>query len=265
MKHKIISTCSALMVMAATVGALHAQDAQPTLDDLLNVTPDGAAPDEATPEPGVADPGVADPGRADPERIDPNVERLLDGDEAANRFEQAVAEMADVATRLQGGDQPDPGLDTQRMQEAILKKLDAVIEAAKQQQQQQQQSSSSSSSSGQQGEPKQGDQGSQANQSQGQPEPGGEQDGGQDPSGQQAGSQQKGDQASQNADAATRRQAGEGTPEDPRAIGEARQEWGNLPPRLRGELSDGFGEPYSPVYRSLTESYYRKLAEMAEE
>lgn len=258
------SSLSILAAMALLVAPLHAQEGQPTLDDLLNVAPDPAAPEVEQPEATVDDPA--------PERINPNVERLLDADDAANRFEQAIAEMADVASRL-GPDAAeasgDAGLDTQRMQEAILKKLDAVIEAAKQQQQQQQQSSSSSSSSsssGEPGEPKQGDQGSQGNQSQGDPKQGQSdpKNGGQQPGDQKGSQQQKGD-GDQDAKTATRGERGEGAAGDPQHITETRQEWGNLPPRLRGELSDGFQEPYSPVYRSLTESYYRKLAEMGEE
>ncbi|MEM8739616.1 MAG: hypothetical protein AAGG38_14230, partial [Planctomycetota bacterium] len=46
---------------------------------------------------------------------------------------------------------------------------------------------------------------------------------------------------------------------------EVRREWGDLPARLRDELSNGLDEPYSPVYRDLTEAYYRRLAEEAGE
>ena len=41
----------------------------------------------------------------------------------------------------------------------------------------------------------------------------------------------------------------------------ARAKWGNLPDRLRDALSQGLDEPYSQLYRSLTERYYKALAE----
>jgi hypothetical protein len=44
-----------------------------------------------------------------------------------------------------------------------------------------------------------------------------------------------------------------------------REGWGGLPPRLRDELSEGLGEEFSPVYESLTESYYRRLAEQMQQ
>lgn len=40
-------------------------------------------------------------------------------------------------------------------------------------------------------------------------------------------------------------------------------EWGNLPPRLRDELAESLGETFNPVYRSVTEAYYRRIAELS--
>ena len=40
-----------------------------------------------------------------------------------------------------------------------------------------------------------------------------------------------------------------------------RSEWGNLPPRVREELSQGLHEPFSPIYKEMTEAYYKRLAQ----
>ena len=37
-------------------------------------------------------------------------------------------------------------------------------------------------------------------------------------------------------------------------------EWGNLPPRMRDELSESLGESFNPVYRAMTEAFYRRIA-----
>ena len=59
--------------------------------------------------------------------------------------------------------------------------------------------------------------------------------------------------------------AGMGRPIDPEgqdsAIEQLRKEWGILPPRVREELSDGLRERFSPLYRRMTEAYYKALAE----
>ena len=57
--------------------------------------------------------------------------------------------------------------------------------------------------------------------------------------------------------------AGVGDTQKP--LEELKQEWGQLPPRLREELSEGLGERFSPIYRLMTEAYYRRLAEEAGE
>ena len=163
----------------------------------------------------------------------------------AAAFIDAVRDKDRVADRL--GDARDPGLDTQRIQESILARLDQLIEAA----QQQQSSSSSSGSSSNQDSSAQN-----AGQDSGQgsqPQPGGAQ-------GQAAAGQPGGD--GENPGGFSPGQVG---PIDPGqgAIDEVRSEWGSLPPRLRDELTNGLDEPYSPVYRNLTEAYYRRLAEEA--
>ena len=216
----------------------YSQD-QPTLDDLLDLSP---APAQAE---GSDQPADAASGEPAPVELDANVQRLLTGEQAADAFEQAVAAMDDVSLRL--GRDLDAGLDTQRKQEQILAKLDQVIAAARQQQSS---SSSSSGSSGSSSSARQQDTGSgtpsesmtqgQQDQSQGQPA--------------------SARSAGENAGQASPGQVGEVRPgEGP--LEELRKEWGSLPPRLRDEISEGLQERFSPVYRSLTEQYYKRLAE----
>jgi hypothetical protein len=213
---------------------------QPTLDDLLNLPPPPPESPEAPPEsPQTPEdpPAPAEPNEA--------VQQRLDGEAMTDAFQAAVADMALVADRL---DPPepvpgDPGLDTQRMQESILARLDQIIEAAEQQQSSS--SSSSSSSSGQ-------NQDSQAQNAGQQPQPG------------TAEGQAQNHQSNRSNDGAfSPGQVGPVAPNES-ALDEVRSEWGDLPPRLRDELSNGLDEPYSPVYRRLTEAYYRRLAEEAE-
>ncbi|MBB6429627.1 hypothetical protein [Algisphaera agarilytica] len=216
-----------------------AQD-QPTLDELLDLEPAAPASSED-----------AAPPTTETAPID-EVEEILSGTEAADAFEQAVRDMDRVADRL--GDERDPGLDTQRLQESILARLDQLIEAA-----QQQQSSSSSSSSSSGSSSNQDSSAQNAGQEQGQ-EPG-EQPG-------QAQGQEPGQTQQQaNGENPGGFSPGQVGPIDPGqgAIDEVRIEWGALPPRLRDELTNGLDEPYSPVYRNLTEAYYRRLAEEASE
>ena len=212
-----------------------AQDQDPpTLDELLDLEPDTEQADPSPPPPPPeGDTPEADATQADAATGDDDVADALSMDEAAGVFEQAVAEMDGVARRL--GPEADPGLDTQRRQREILRKLDQIIAAARQQQGQ---SSSSSSSSARQQDP---------------------------------GSQQLPGQRSQSAasarpggDTASRGDASPGSVGSVAPGGELeelRREWGSLPPRLRDELTEGLSEPFSPVYRELTERFYRRLGE----
>jgi transcription initiation factor TFIID subunit TAF12 len=122
-------------------------------------------------------------------------------------------------------------LVTQRLQEDVIKRLDILIEAAKQQQQQRSRSRSSSSSSQQHQQQQQ--QRSQANragdgQNRGEVNPPSRQDGALRPP-----------SAALNAT------------------------WGALPERVREALRQGQSSGFSSIYRSLTEAYYRRLAEEA--
>lgn len=194
------------------------QSDQPSLDELLDLAPT---------EPVTVQPDTTG-------NLDESVEDALSMANAADAFEQAVQEMDVVSRRL--GRSFDPGIETQRMQESILRKLEQVIEAAKQQ---------NSGGGGGSGQPKDQDQGAEQL----------AQQNGEGQSGQPTGT---GDQASTG-------QAGTTSPIDPEnqdaAIEQLRKEWGVLPPRVREELSDGLRERFSPLYRRMTEAYYKALAE----
>lgn len=171
------------------------------------------------------------------ERTDPaepakaELDRKLTMREAANEFVEAARLMDQTAERLRGA--KDHGLTTQRLQDEILRKLDMVIATAKRQQSQ---SSSSSSSSNQSRDPK-----SQPNQP-GRPQ----QDSGQAGQGENRGevdppARREGDLGPENASTGDR--------------------WGQLPARVRDALSQGSSDRFSDLYRAMTESYYRRLAE----
>jgi len=198
----------------------------PSLDELLGLDPaDTADATDAENNPAL------DPDRAE-------LDRALSGEQAADMFIQAVQQMADAADLLEEGH--SPGAQTQRLQDEIIRKLDILIEQAKQQQ-----SSSSSSSSSSSGDPSQ-QQGQQPNQ----PQAGQQQQ-------QQEGQQ---DQAGkgENKDEMTPPELQEGPLAD--RLDELHAAWGSLPARIREALSQGSGDQFSAFYQSMTESYYRKLA-----
>ena len=233
--HGILEWTVALLIVSMFAIPTVASDSQPTLDELLDL------PTEEKQQ------------SADESDITRDIEKALSYEDAADAFKQAVNEMGDVAERL--GQRQDPGINTQRMQEDILKKLDQIIAAAKQQQQQQ--SSSSSSSSSQQQQSRQQDSGSQQ---QAQQQPGQQQQQGK----QQGQQQRQPGQSDQNTGEFSPGSVGDEVAPS-RPMEELRREWGNLPPRLRDELSEGLREKFSPMYRRLTERYYRGLAETTEE
>jgi hypothetical protein len=192
-------------------------DPQPTIDELLNLKPPATQPASRDAPP--AEKGVP---------IDPAGARRLSAGEAADLFHEALGQMAEASERL---GRTDAGLDTQRLQLAVLSKLDQVIAAAEQNSGQPPPSKSS---------PKPPDSGSEKN-AQAQP----------------------GKATPRPSPASTGGNAplvkGEKGTDKP--IESNRSEWGNLPPRLREELQQGLNERFSPVYRELTERYYKRLAE----
>ena len=202
------------------------QSNEPSLDDLLkleNNKPANNKDDQSTGKPDTPD--LKKP------------EELTDA-QAADAFANAVRKMDQAASRLRKLN--DPGIQTQRIQEAVLRHLDEVLAHAQQQQQQGQQ--------GKNNNQKKQESGSSQNQ----------QKQGSKPQGNKARGKQQGNNASQG-------NFSPGQADDPNNIKgdieETRVEWGNLPKRLRDELDQSLGEKFSPIYQKLTEAYYRRLAE----
>ncbi len=198
----------------------------PSLDDLLEIE-------------GESDSGAAE-SAAEAER-QRSLEAALAEQEPDQAFRAAVTEMLQSVDRLR--DQQATGLGTQRLQERIVDRLQVLIDSAKKQQQQQQQQQSSSSSSQQQ-------------------DPGRRSEG--EPQDQQ---QQQGSQRNEG-------EAQDGTSNQPPSpdsadlegvLDESRIEWGGLPPRVRDLITQGMRDQVSQLYRSLTEAYYRRMAEEAGE
>lgn len=201
---------------------------EPTLDELLGLpgpVKDAAPTDEVvkTPTSDGKEPATTTPGR---EALD----RKLADDAEGDEFKKAVTLMGDAAKRLQ--EAKDPGLETQRLQQDILKSLDKMISDAQKnqqqkkskQKQQQQQQQSQSQGAQQKRQPQQ-------QQSQASPSPEG------------------------------------GLPEIPRQDGPGRTRagnsstWGDLPARVRDALVEGINDRFSARYRQKTEEYYKRLAE----
>ncbi len=191
----------------------------PSLDELLGITkPDAPKPADAE-------------AAKDPKQTE--LDRKLSDAEAKEAFEQAVRMMSETAQRLEKS--RDAGLTTQRLQEEILRKLDALIKAS----QQQDSSSSSGSQSSSSSDPSQSKQPSQ-------PQPQGNKQDKKGGEGQQAGTPP----AKKDAQFNNRLDA-------------ARAAWGALPERLRDLFTQGMDDYYSKLYQSMTEQYYRKTAENA--
>ena len=199
----------------------------PSLDELLGL-------EEEDPE--ASEAAAADSSRRVAERLR---ERPI-----ADDFREAIAQMRaseglleEAASESEGD---AIGLGTQRVQEEIIRRLDALIQSAqrqRQRQQQQQQSSSSSSSS------------------QSQPSPS-----------EQSGASSASSESSRNAQGS---ESGDALPpafeeaELGAMLEEGRVEWGNLPERVRELVRQGRRDRVSSIYRRLTEQYYRRLAEEA--
>ncbi|MCP4797960.1 MAG: hypothetical protein GY885_17545 [Phycisphaeraceae bacterium] len=202
----------------------------PSLDDLLDL--EGGA-DSST-----------DESAAELERRR-TLDAALAEQEPEQAFRVAVTEMLESVDLLR--DRRSTGLGTQRVQERIVDRLQVLIDSARQQRQQQQQQQQSSSSSSQQQ---------------------------QDP-GRRSQEQQEGRDAQDARDAEGRNdgenQDGSSTqPPPPESttlegvLDESQVEWGSLPPRVRELITQGMRDQMSQLYRSLTEAYYRRMAEEAD-
>ncbi|MBI1375208.1 MAG: hypothetical protein GC159_21020 [Phycisphaera sp.] len=177
------------------------------------------------------------PNRAQPgDNAAPRVP-LPEGEEAkgGDAFAQAVVEMKQAADRLASAG--DTGLPTQRIQERIIRRLDQQIAELNKQQQQQKQK---------QQQQQQQDTGAKSNQ--------------QKP-GQQKQQSERNSQAHESADKAGQKGEVKNGQLGDEPLTERLSEWGNLPPRLRKQLLQGWEDNFSQLYRDLTERYYRRLAE----
>ena len=159
------------------------------------------------------------------------LERRLSDVELGDVFEVALAKM-EISADLLDGDL-DSGLGTQRVQQDILARLDQLIDLAKQMSQQQM--SSGGGGSGQ-SRPKPGTE-PQQNQAGGQRSESGGREG-------QAVEPPPGQEGDINT-----------------IIEETGSEWGHLPERLREMLDQAQNSHISALYRTLTEQYYKRLAE----
>lgn len=186
---------------------------EPTLDDLLGLPKTGPQPAP-----------TEDPTKTELDKELSGAERVRDD------FVKAVDLMSRAWRRL--GEQQDPGLQTQRLQEEALQRIDKLLDEAKKNRKQ--------SSSQQQQQQQSQDQQSQSSQRQS--------------------SQQ---QQSQEAQGTTG-----GMPNVPRQGGALKEPgagtaaaWGSLPERVRAALLQGFSDKYSSTYEQLTREYYQRLAE----
>lgn len=195
--------------------------AEPTLDDLLGIKPAEAS--KASPE------GGKDAAKAE-------LDRQLSAVEMDDEFEQAVKLMSDTARRL--GEAKDAGLDTQRMQEQTLTKLDKLIDMAKSQKQKKSKSKKKQEQQDQQ-QQQQDQQNKQSSQ--------------QNQQGQQEQQQQQGANAQGGVVAGQ-----SGKLNAPPGAGAA---WGQLPERLREALMQGTNDYTSDKWKALTREYYKRLAE----
>ncbi|MFN9974923.1 MAG: hypothetical protein ACK58T_34030 [Phycisphaerae bacterium] len=192
----------------------------PDLDSLLGTKPETKPADKPGSNPGAKP--ADDTTRKE-------LDRQLSRQEQADEFASVVKLMEDAADRVEKD--RDAGLNTQRVQEDAITRLDRLIKAARQNQSQQQQQQS-----------QQQDQDQKQNQNQ------------RTQSQQQ---QQQADQAAQQAQSGPGREDASLTA--PSAAAPAA--WGDLPAHVRDALLQGFSDKFSSMYKSATESYYRKLAE----
>lgn len=241
---------------------------EPSIDELLGLDEDKPADEDQPDQPD-------DETEQDDPELTRDLDKALTGKQAADQFAQAIEEMEEVAIRL--ADEADPGIDTQRMQDEIILKLEQIIASAEKtkskqkpkpgqgkpqpgkprdadKQQGQQQGEQPGEKPGDKPGDQQGQQpGDKPGDQQGQGEKPGDQQGEQQ--GQQAGGQQSGQTGSQGS-----------VRNEELSMKDLREgEWGNLPPRLRDELAESLSENFNPVYRAATEAFYRRIAELSQQ
>lgn len=228
-----------MTAMAMACGAAHAQGtdpaapvpapdaqtparaAEPTLDELLGLPGDGST------KPNPAQGQTPDASRAELDR------HLAPDQPEQDPFKLAVQLMDESAKRLEPAS-PDAGLDTQRIQEEVILRLDQLIAQAKKQR-------------GQSKPKPQQQQQQQQNQNQNQQ---------QDASSQRQQSKPQNQAAQDTHTGPAGQQAQTRTP--PAGAGAA---WGNLPDHVRDALLQGSSDRFSSAYEGLTQEYYKRLAQ----
>lgn len=230
-----------------------------TLDELLGLSrsdaakgsqaPGGDAPSGATARGAPGAPGAPGAGDAPASREGDRgrLDRALREEELEDAFAQAVELMRQSADRL--GPRADAGIETQRVQEDAVRRLDSIIDAARKRRQQQQQQSQRSSSRDRQNQDQ-----NQATPQDGTPEmrAAARRD--------RAGSQERQPRGSQPGNAEP---PGLEDGELDEVMHEGRVEWGSLPERVRELVQQGRRDRVSTLYLRLTEEYYRRMAEEA--
>jgi hypothetical protein len=236
--HRSLVAACAIALLAASQASAQSQPAPaqppaqqpselPDLDSLLGIPSQAPAPAATGDKPAEADSSPAPEASSE-------LKRQLSAEEVSDEFQKAIGLMGDASKRLAAR---DVGLDTQRLQEDILRKLDALIEQAKQNQ-----SSSSSKKKKQSQSPSEKSQSAQSSQK------------GQKP-GESARGANRGETDNPAAQAAK-----------PNALDPApAAAWGNLPEHVRQSLVQGLSDKFSSLYQSVTEEYYRRLAEQPRE
>lgn len=162
--------------------------------------------------------------------LEEELNKALGREEEGDLLAQAADLMDRSAKRL--GEAKDAGLDTQRLQEDAIRKLDALIAQAQNNQQKKQ-------SKKKQQQDKQEEQQQQQQQSQKQPQP----------------------KSAQTASEEAQPGPPKTEAEMRAAMAAAGATWGNLPPHLRDALRQGKSDQFSSLYKQLTEEYYKRLAE----
>jgi len=199
------------------------EGSEPTLDEMLGL------PTTVPPPVPVEERDAGTPDRVS--NPDDDLKRALQDADKPSGFGDIVELMSAAGARLSA--RADAGLDTQRTQEDALRKLDRLIAEAKKQQQKKKQKSKPKDQQEQSPSERQQQQQQQASQ----------------------GEAQSAGQASSGGGPARK----DGALKPPLAGGEA--SWGNLPPHLRDALRQGSSDRFSAIYRTLTEQYYKRLAE----
>jgi len=200
------------------------EEAPPSLDDLLDIE-------------GEESKGGGDSDAAITESDRRALDAALAEQEPAQAFRSAIADMLVSSEMLEVR---ETGMGTQRLQQRIVDRLQALIDSAARQQQQQQQQSSSSSQQEQQQDPGRRQEQEQQQQQQ---------------------QQQQNRQTEGPQDGSSNQPPPPDSADLEGALDGAGVEWGGLPPRMRELITQGMRDRVSEMYRSLTEAYYRRMAE----